>query len=437
MKYYEIAHAVNIRNIIVTSNEAQKYHKLAIENKREFYRSYYYFDEKILEHMKIRKTTAGFIGKFGIDKILFDIDLREVTDDKRLFVARNLVSELIDEWLLPKESIAIWYSGRGYHITTPNFFGFESSEKLPLIMLTTINKYFPYVGMEIYNSNRIVRTANTWNKKGKSFKVYLTYEELFQLNYPEIKKISETNRILLPESIDDSEITIFTDKILYPIEQKGNSKKEDFSNYVTCMQKLYAEGPKEGSRHHAVMRMVSSWKRRGIPYDVILVGMKKWAIGMSDYEIEKMVKDTFNANNGEGYNFGCHDYMFQKYCDKKCVFYAHKNLTPEIVTNTQAEKGFVDFIRSDYKDRSIDLMKVLGVKDQSYLLIPGDVMLFFGNGGLGKTALAQNIAVRTKNMKVLYCNFEMEMNLLYRRFVQINNMMSKEDVINQDRKSVV
>jgi hypothetical protein len=430
MRLYEVAFAVNNRNRIADINHIRRLHREAIDSKTELYRSVYYYDEKLKEHFNVKNSIKGYIGNSGLEKLIFDFDKKELSDAALLGKIQYFVKELIDDWLLPSNSIKVWFSGRGYHITTPDFFRFGFEPKLYKTVKTTIAKYFPDVDLSIYDQNSLIRVNNTINPKVNRFKIHITNEELYHISAEEIIKFSEDNRIIPIEPFDIEEVTIYQHKIVYPVDKPIAKGKDSFTTKITCMQKAYSLGPVKGKRHLTMLRIASSWRRAGMPIEAIVASLKLWANDMDGYEIEKTVKDIFRANNNEGYNYGCSDPIMAEYCDERCVFFKNKDLIPTVIDHKTMENNFVNFIRSDYKTNSIDLMKVLNVPNKSYMIIPGENILFFGNGGLGKTGLAQNIALNANHLKVLYGNFEFTTNLLYRRFVQIKNNMSKKEVMN-------
>lgn len=431
MKLYEIAYgSVKSRNIIVNAAELNVYQKRAIEERQELYRSVYYYDEKLMEHFGVRKSVKGYIGNCGLEKVIFDFDKGTLTDEALLFKVQQFLKEFIEEWKIPEDCIKVWYSGTGYHITLPDFFGFIPSSKLPEIVKATMTKYFPDLDFSIYDPVSIIRVANTINPKVRRYKIHLTLKEFYHLSIAEIIKFSEENRKIPISKFDIEEVPTYPNKIIYPNNVKVTGTKEDFlTNKITCIQKLFLEGPKKGNRHQSMLRISSAWRRGGMPEPAIVASLQSWATDMDKYEIEKIVRNTFEANNNDGYNFGCNDEIMKKYCDERCVYYKAKDLVPTIKGHTEMEKNFVNFIRSDYKTKSLDIMKVLGVPNRSHIVVPGQNILCFGDGGLGKTALAQNIAYGANHLKVLYGNFEFPTDLLYRRFVQIKDQMSKDDVI--------
>jgi len=431
MKLYEVAFgSVSNRNIIVNQTELNIYHKQALAQRRELYRSVYYYDEKIIQHLALRKSIKGYIGICGLEKIIFDFDKDNLSDETLLLKVRDFVTQLIDEWKLPKESVNPWYSGTGYHITAPDFFKFTSSQSLPEVIKATLSVYFKDIDLSIYDPMSIIRVGNTINPKVRRYKVLLKLSELYKLSAEEIIKISEKNRKIPISKFDMEEVTLFNEKIVNPKPKAITSTGDFLTNKVTCVQKMYFNGPKKGTRHLIILRMTSSWRRAGVPEPAIVASLKTWTPDMDTYEIEKVVRNVFEANNNDGYNFGCTDEFMTKFCDERCVFYKSKNLVPEMLDHVDMEKNFVKFMRSDYENKSMDLMKLIGVPGKSHIIIPGENILFFGDTGLGKTALAQNIAINADHLKVLYGNFEFTTNLLYRRFVQIKNYMSKQEVMN-------
>ena len=67
-KFVEIAigHPGN-RGVVIPLPELPKY----ISKEQALFRSYYTFDEELVEHFKVRKTIKNYHGKFYIDRIIF------------------------------------------------------------------------------------------------------------------------------------------------------------------------------------------------------------------------------------------------------------------------------------------------------------------------------------------------------------------------------
>ena len=66
---------------------------------------------------------------------------------------------------------------------------------------------------------------------------------------------------------------------------------------------------------------------------------------------------------------------------------------------------------------------------QDYILKPGELVIFSGDTGMGKTAFVQNLVANSKK-DTLFLSLEMNEVLTYRRFVQIITGESKEWVYN-------
>lgn len=85
--------------------------------------------KKIIKICRKNNSIAGYNGFVSISKLFFDIDLGKgdnaITDEMCLTKARNLVDELINKWDLDPFYIQPWFSGRGYHIITPDFLVFN------------------------------------------------------------------------------------------------------------------------------------------------------------------------------------------------------------------------------------------------------------------------------------------------------------------------
>jgi hypothetical protein len=131
------------RGLAVPVSDLYKYQQQALQSASELYRSYYFFDREILDHLKIRKTVRSYRGKYYLDRIVFDIDIGTDSNGHVHERAKGFVHSLIEDWGLSEDHIRAWFSGRGFHIVTPDFFGFKPSNSLPQAVRATLTKHFP------------------------------------------------------------------------------------------------------------------------------------------------------------------------------------------------------------------------------------------------------------------------------------------------------
>ncbi len=427
-KYVEIAigHPKN-RGIIVPLNYLTKY----IKPDTALFKSYYLYDEEAVKHFEIRKTIKNFKGIRYFNKVILDIDKGVNSDEKFLNDVRTLIFELDTTLKIPLDIIQPWFSGRGFHIILPDIFGFEPATNLSKIVHATLVHYFPLAD-NVYDNSRLIRVGFTPNEKTqhKYFKTPFTPIEVYDNNMDWIRSHSEeprTSFVFNSEKVEKPLLKIIKSPQKIRIEK--NNKSFQPTLIATCLQRMYDEGDIEGSRHNKIMRMTSYFRRNGIPLPATIAAMIDWCKSMNPYEVEKYVNDIYER----GYRYGCSDKLMDRYCSPKCVYYAAKQTgadkLPQIITSKEMETQFVNKIRKDIRKSSFDLNKIYTL-DKSFLFEPGELVIILGDTGMGKTAFIQNLCTNI-DLNSLWLSLEMNIELMYRRFIQIAHKMSKEEVISR------
>jgi hypothetical protein len=187
---------------------------------------------------------------------------------------------------------------------------------------------------------------------------------------------------------------------------------------------VIAEGPTEGSRHHKLLRLASTYRRAGVPLEITIAGLSSWASSMHPYEVKRLAEDVY----AKGYRFGCDDEIMAKYCDPGCIYFKQKNYSQELLSAKKMERDFIEFVRTDFGNRVFDLASFFNLK-APYKFYPGELVVLWGDTGLGKTSFAQNLCVGLTKMRILYLSLEVHANLLYRRFIQIVTGMTKDQIV--------
>jgi len=428
MKYIEIAQgAPNKRGQIIPLTELKKYIKPNVE----LYRSYYTYDEKILAHLKAFKTVRGFTGTMWLDEIVLDIDKGKSSDDEVLYRAQIFLQQLETDWKLDRNEVKIWYSGSGYHFAFPDIFRFEPSEYIADEVKATLTKYFPEMDPMPLMKPGLIRVGHTFNAKTKRYKIPLSGEELLSWTSEEI--IAEAQKFGPRKVIRDmmSDMPDFSHLKVQKREKKRKvEEREEPTKIVTCSQRMFlagAEGLKrEGhSRHTTLLRMVSSWRLAGIPYEGVMALAEAWNKGsLEQADLEKHVKYTWD----KGYTPGCEDEVRLKFCDPKCVHYVNKNYVLEVMDARSMEEKYSGFMKTDFSSTSFDLKEIFPGMKTNYRIFPGEHVILTGATGLGKTAFIQNICVKLTRMKILYFSLEVHERLIFRRNVQIAYGMTKEQI---------
>lgn len=421
-KYIETAlGSVKGRGTCSTLSDLPKLIKHAQSNNLELYRSYYFFDETLKEHLNARNTIVGFNGTPIIDIVTLDID--KGTDTDELTHSRAIACfHLLKEYDIDDINIRVYYSGTGYHIVLPNLWNFKNHMEVK----NTLGKLFTDCDTAVYNRSSLIRVANTINHKVQRYKIPLLHRELLNCSTEEILQLATTprNDIVFPD-FEEGNLLEYTKIVVKDIltEQPKMVTEEGISPVLTCIQKMYKEGAKKGSRHVSMLRMVSAFKRGGIPRDGIFIMMKEWGKGMEVGEIRKAVEDTYEKN----YAYSCNDELMSKHCDDRCLFFKKKSYNAILPVNVlRLEENYRKSLLEN-TGYCIELQDYLGIKD-SFKIFPEEYVVIEGDTGLGKSALTQNMVIGT-NLKTLYLNFEVGENLMTRRFIQIAYAMTKDEVI--------
>ncbi|MBU1101111.1 MAG: AAA family ATPase [Bacteroidetes bacterium] len=408
----------------VDVNGLGQYLKTAQATGAEFFRSIFYFDEQILQHLKTRKSPSGYLGNYHLDNITLDIDKGKETDTTTLHRAKMFYEQLRDDWNINEDEIQSWFSGTGYHFVIPDIFGFEPANDLPDTVRKTLAREFEGIDTSFYNNSGLIRVGYTINHKTKLYKTPLHAEELLSAKPEDIFALSKQPRTDFHFTKYLSKNVTHPGRILLSNGDKKQMKmsQHNTTNRVTCMQSCYALGEEEGTRHLRIMRLASWQRRNGTPIEGTVAMIQAYAPSLDPYAVERDVRYTYDKE----YEFGCNDSIMKEFCSSKCLFFKGKNFLPGIVTAQEMEKEYVQYTRDLQGDNVIDLKDVWDL-EENFRILPGNLVNVIGPSGRNKTALAQNLAVKLAK-KTLYISTEFGNQQLYRRFVQIARGMDKESV---------
>ncbi len=407
--------------------------------KKEMYRSYYMFDNTFGEHVIKHKSVKNYSGLIYPDRIIIDIDKGDIDDEALQSYLRHTCNELFD-YGIDSSHINIWFSGTGYHVELLNVFGFQPNKNLHKKVKATMNEHFSF-GDNIYDKTRIIRSNWSLNVKTNLYKVWIPLEDIWTLTYKEVCNIAkskvtyaryEKSKANFYATFNDESILVepyLQSSIISNINSNVSltpTRGGDTNSVVTCVQHIFNEGPTQGSRNKNMMRMVSSWKRAGIPFIVALNGIAKWSQGELDVqEIERTVANVYDNQ----YIYGCDDAILMEYCDPKCIHFKRKDYVLDIRDVASLENTFKEYITNDLTARSVNISDIFnGAPD--YVFKPGELVIFSGDTGMGKTAFVQNIVAKAKK-DTLFLSLEMNEILIWRRFGQIAKEQTSQWVINQ------
>ena len=410
-------------------------------NGEPLYRSMYTYSKDAFDFADSNNNSLrNYYGTRAIDNILIDIDKEQNTDDYTHKRAQSIVFQLTDELGLQTHSFRVFFSGSGYHIVIPNsVFNFTPSDELPFQVKDTMMKLFPDIDSMVYIRTGLYRVAHTVNKKSGLYKVPLTHTEIMSKTWQHIHDLAKTPRYEFPytELNGDGELEDYI--VEHTPTNKTMGKVMEPAKVATCVQAMYNRGPQPGSRHKTMLRMISHYRRHGIPSDAAKEIMLKWNDGqLHENEIRNQVEYAYN----KGYQYGCRDELMSELCNPKCIYYKRKDYHVDVMSANQMQNELESRLTTDFTGRSYDFSKSLGLH-QDCVFYPGDLITIFGPTGSSKTTLAHNIALgynhledridRDAQIPTLYLSLELAAWYMHRRSLQIAANKTKEQVTSDYR----
>ena len=294
----------------------------------------------------------------------------------------------------------------------------------------------PNIDSSIYMRTGIYRLQHTINQKTDLFKIPLTKEEVLNKEPKEIFELAKHSRF---------------DFEYHPLEGNGElesrvveevpdikifNKISEPNKIIPCVQSMLGNGAREGSRHITAMRIISHFKRHGIPSHYAKVCMLHWNNkSMPENSILEMVENVYNRN----YKYGCHDSVMLEHCKTQCIHFARKDYLVDIKSSDEMQGELEERLTTDFSGKTIDLGRALGLNVES-TIFPGELVTIFGPTGSNKTTFAQNLAlgvdfsnnkiVKEWQIPTLFLSLELSSWYMHRRHLQIVSNKDKDTVNN-------
>lgn len=184
----EFAFGLSNRHHFFPSDNSVKWENVA----KDTFLSLYGYDDAVIKYFDKNKTLSGFSGVIYMPReFILDVDGSEVEEaqDKTI----KLIS-LLDSLKVPSN---VYFSGRGFHIGIPDTaFKWKPSINLHLNVKDELDKHgiYKYADVSVTDKTRIIRLNNTLNSKSRLWKVYITHEELQNLNALGIQTLANKPR---------------------------------------------------------------------------------------------------------------------------------------------------------------------------------------------------------------------------------------------------
>lgn len=402
------------------------------------YHSYYLYDHEVITHMEKYNTLKGFSGPRYPYKIILDIDSEEDLL-KGARAALEIHEYLVDYHEIAENNIQFWFSGgKGFHIHLPNLFGFKGGKALPNTVKATLKQTFSrweeFVDLMPVSNTGIIRCPWSGHRSGM-MKVPLEYDhlqaiaqEVLQPQHFADDEHYEDQFTAITEPMDEDDNGKLSSLLIFQDASQNHHQLNDMdkpNSVVTCMQKLLLRGPIKGRRHKDSLRLVSNWRRQGIPATFSAMMLIEW-LGVNPdsseaEEFRKIVRDVYQQQ----YAYSCKDEVMSEYCDSQCIFFKNKDYILEVSDNDSMMNDYKNYLKT-ISSNGIDIKQAFGFNGE-YKILPGEVAVITGDTGMGKSAFIQNLMEKA-SQKTLYLNMEMHEALLYRRFLQIQYQMSKQEV---------
>ena len=433
MNYVEIARGTPFnRGIIIPVN---KLHSFMSPNEA-LYRSVYLYDESAVEYVKDKGSLKNYFGVRYIDKIPVDIDKQDRSDERTLDILRGTILEL-EEADISSRSYQAYFSGSGYHlILSGELFNFKSGTDLPFIVKQTMKKLLPGIDSSIYMRTGIYRLQHTLNQKTDLFKIPLTNDEVLNKDPKEIFELAKSSRLDFQYHILEANGELEKRVVTEVPDIKVFNKVSEPSKIIPCVQSMLNNGAREGSRHLTAMRIISHFKRHGIPSHYAKVSMLHWNNkSMPESAIMEMVENVYNRN----YKYGCQDTIMLEHCKTQCIHFSRKDYLVDIKSSDEMQGELEERLTTDFSGKTIDLGRALGLDVES-TIYPGELVTIFGPTGSNKTTFAQNLAlgvdfvndkiVKEWQIPTLFLSLELSSWYMHRRHLQIVSGKSKDEVNN-------
>ena len=220
---------------------------------KEIYRSLFYMDSSCMEINSITE----YKGNFYLPRLLFDFDFHG-NGQKLINQVLNFKQSLNDRGA---NEVHIWFSGRGFHVVCPDYYGFEPSETLPSIVKETLFRDFKGHEIDnIYDRGRIIRAAFSLNNKTGLYKIPVNnleeymYEDVLDMAKERVFKADCMSHDCEPIWKDRIAKRVFSVKV-----EKPSANGHKYNGNITCVQKMAHSDYTKG-RNNTLLRMAMVWK---------------------------------------------------------------------------------------------------------------------------------------------------------------------------------
>lgn len=228
----------------------------------ECYTSFFRYDESINKHYESNyQSLGGFKGDCYSDWLPIDIDRKDLLEAKN--VAIQFIQFLEQDFEVSPSNLRIFFSGsKGFHIEIPTalFGDVQPSSDLPSRFKQAIQKFGNWdFDLSLYQTTRLYRAINSFNKKSNLYKIYLSWNELKSFSIDEIKALAKAprgqNNFIDPTDVLPNQILVHLwDEI---------SKPSNPIRSIQTSRLFLKKGVPEGNRNNLAFQNALKLKRSG------------------------------------------------------------------------------------------------------------------------------------------------------------------------------
>ena len=418
----EFAFGLSNRHHFFPSDNSVKWENVA----KDTFLSLYGYDESVTEYFEAKKTLSGFDGVIYMPReFILDVDGVEIEEAQEKTV--KLVS-LLDSIKVPSN---IYFSGRGFHIGIPDCaFKWKPDVNLHLKVKDELDKrgIYKYADVSVTDKTRIIRLNNTLNSKSRLWKVFITREELYELNGLGISALANKPRQIEIPILQCEPVFDVTEREVrkQTIKFKETVGKEPDPMLYPCIQTML-KGTSYGGRHATALR-ISAWLRWRYPEHVVRIVMEDWRKRVTtlenpfkESEMDRIVTDCYRGHGGSGYRYGCNDKVMDKYCNSTCTLFKAKK-SQGIMSADDMEENLISWLKGDQKP--INLGEIYG---KDFPVYPGELVVIQAPPKSMKTMLIQNW-VNALKRPTYFLEMEMSPRQIWQRFIQIEERWTEEQL---------
>lgn len=449
-----------------------KFEKIVQQDpKSDWYTSVYQYGSEAMDYFqKNGGSIKGYQGAAFTDKLIFDFDSKV---DLNLAKADSIeiISRLADTYKVPLDAMRVYFSGnKGFHVEvfTEGKFNPDELKNICVNLAGDLKTFDP----RVYNVTRIFRANNTYNPKGKLWKIELEPADLTSLTLDQIKKKAENPFRLnfKPSPVKDlsmfdafkKEMTKFRSVVTEDSKDFNGIKGLDLINFDECPRTtprcIYAlsHGVMQagnGERNALFLRLASYYRNQGMTKDVCLstlVGIANEntklypeADPYTKQELEDTVVNSvytskaFKLMPGAA-GVSAENDLVKKYCDaisaggfsnRKCCLH-HRTDTRQTTVQIDDVAGSFEHFATDFDKNTVKTG--IDFLDDHMNIAIGTTTLLVGATGSGKTTLGLNIMENSGQLgqHAVFFSMDMHKNLVYLKLAQKATNYKQHDILN-------